>query len=92
MNPYEIHNISPCADNDRLTLEGTFLEEVDIKILKKKLSKINISLTSLDNMDLIIIKSPDYDLYIYDRTRFVFSKLKSHEYAYSLLNFITEAE
>lgn len=82
---YTFKKISPCAEYDGYTIEGHFSETIPIKLLLESAKNILDNVILLSNSDIIIAKSSNYEIYIYDSNSFVISRIKNELEAHNLI-------
>ncbi len=82
---YTIKKNEGCADYGKVSLEGEIYgvnKEELYNILKTEF----ISVNNIAEGKIIIAKNENLEMYLYDESRFIVSKLKSEEYGIEVLN------
>ena len=81
---YEIKESKPCADYEKISIEGRF--HLDRNILYDRLKNTFDKVSSIDRGKIIIAKRKDIEMYLYDDNRFVASKVESEELGQDILS------
>ncbi len=82
---YILKEATPCADYGKLTVEGKF-EIMDNKKFHKKIYELIPDISNINSGQILIGKTNDFDIYIYDNEKFVMSKLENEHKAICFLN------
>ena len=74
---YSLNVVTPCADYDGFTVEGDFINEIVVEKFLDTVKVVFENVINLSDGDVIISKSSDYEIYIYDFKHFIISKTKT---------------
>lgn len=82
---YSLNRVAPCADYGKITVEGEF-EILDEKKFFENLNNLIPNINNVNSGQILIGKTDDFEIYIYDNKKFVVSKLKDEKTVINFLN------